>query len=256
MLLLIDIGNQHTKWAWAISPKLLRLAATTPTPTIPSALPKILPQAPAPISAIVVASVVPAATNLLRSSLNSWAASVPLYTLDYTSFRRVMPTEVKPTIEPGADRLANALALRELHKLPACSLDAGSALTLEVVDARGCFISGAIAPGAALQLAALQQGTSQLARITQLPAKTPRRGATTADAMAIGIRVGLAGAACALIHHAASLLKQPPATIVLSGGDAPLLLPALKQSFPSVKHDPLLPLRGLACFYTLLNPTH
>jgi len=255
MFLLIDIGNQHTKWAWAHSPKMLRLAATTPTPEIPSALPKILQQAPAYIRAVVIASVVPDASHLLRSSLNTWAGSLPVHTLDYTTFCRVMPTEVKPTIEPGADRLANALALRELHTLPACALDAGSALTLEIVDARGSFIGGAIAPGAALQLAALQQGTSQLARITHLPKQTPRRGATTADAMAIGIRVGLAGAACALIHHAASLLKQPPATIVVSGGDAALLLPALKKSFPSVKHDPLLPLRGLACFYTFLNPS-
>lgn len=251
MLLLLDIGNHHTKCAWARSPKSLRLAATTPTHNLTTALLNLLKQAPAHIRAIVVASVVPDATTLLRKKLSSIDSSLPLHILDYNSFRRVMRTTVKPLIEPGADRLANALALRELHQLPACALDAGSALTLEIVDPNGCFIGGAIAPGAALQLAALQQGTSQLGLISALPKKTPQRGTTTAAAMAIGIRSGLAGAACALIEHAATLLTQPPASIVVTGGDAALIFPALRAKFANVRHDPLLLLRGLACFYRL-----
>lgn len=251
MLLLLDIGNHHTKCAWARDPKNLRLAATTPTRDLAAALPKLLKHAPAQTRAIVLASVVPDATNLLRKKLGAIASSLPLHILDYNSFRRVMRTTVKPHIEPGADRLANALALRELHQLPACALDAGSALTLEIVDANGCFIGGAIAPGAALQLAALQHGTSQLGHIAALPSKTPRYGTTTAAAMAIGIRTGLAGAACALIAHAATLLKQPPATIVVCGGDAQLILPALRAKFSNVLYNPLLPLCGLACFYRL-----
>lgn len=251
MIFLIDIGNHLTKCAWARSPKSLRLAATTPTRDLATALPKILHHAPTYIRAIVAASVVPDATNLLRKKLSAIASSLPLHILDYNSFRRVMRTTVKPHIEPGADRLANALALRELHQLPACALDAGSALTLEIVDPNGCFIGGAIAPGAALQLAVLQQRTSQLGRIAKLPSKTPRHGTTTAAAMAIGIRTGLAGAACALIEHAATLLKQPPATIVVTGGDAQLILPALRAKYSNIHHDPLLPLRGLACFHHL-----
>lgn len=252
MLLLIDIGNHSTKCALACSPKSLRLAATLPTSELANTFPKFLAKAPASLRAVVLASVVTEATPLVRKTLKVTYPSLPLHILDYNAFRRVMRTSVKPHIEPGADRLANALALRELFQLPACSLDVGSALTLEIVDAHGCFIGGAIMPGAALQLAALQRGTSQLRLIPQLPARTPRRGTTTAAAMAIGIRLGLAGAACALAEHAASLLKQPLSTIVVTGGDAQLILPALRAKFSNARRDPLLSLRGLACFYTLL----
>ncbi len=249
MLLLVDIGNQQTKWAWAHGPRTVRVAATTPTGELHKALLKILSRAPCVPHAVVACSVVPEATAALRNAVRNLAGSLQLFILDYAGFCRVMRTSVKPQIEPGADRLANALALRELYTLPACALDAGSALTLEIVDARGCFIGGAIAPGAALQLAALQQGTSQLGRIERLPRATPQRGTTTAAAMAIGIRAGLAGAACAFVEHVTAQLKQPPATIVVSGGDARLLLSGLRKRFAAVRHDPLLPLRGLACYY-------
>ncbi|MCX7847900.1 MAG: type III pantothenate kinase [bacterium] len=253
-LLLLDIGNQFTKAAWAPSPKRLRPLPPIPTPTFPARLPDLLAHAPAPPRAIALASVVPDITSTIQNSLLSLPSPPPLLILNYTSFSRLMPSRVKPPLEPGPDRLANALALRTLYSLPACAIDLGSALTLEIVDRRGAFVSGAIAPGPNLQLAALHLGTAQLRAVTALLPSIPRRGTSTQAAITIGVRLGLIATARALIDHASSVLRHSPASIVLTGGDAHLLLPALRRSFPKLIHDPLLTLRGLAIFAAALSP--
>jgi pantothenate kinase type III len=62
----------------------------------------------------------------------------------------------------GADRLANATAAHRLSGGAAVVVDLGSALTLDVADATGAFIGGAIAPGLRMAAGALHTFTASL----------------------------------------------------------------------------------------------
>ena len=136
MKMLIDIGNSQTKWAvgWTLAAITLCRATTTSrrAATAVAALRALARHGPP--SAIVIGSVVPDVTAVVRAAARSLYPRAKIVVPCYRDFTRRMLVEVLPRIEPGVDRLANALALRELHGLPACAIDAGTAITLEVVD--------------------------------------------------------------------------------------------------------------------------
>lgn len=139
-------------------------------------------------SADIVAcvSVCPAAEKKLRHrSLRKMGRDFPpAVTLDVDR-----PSEV------GMDRLANAAAGHALAGGACVVVDLGTAITFDVVDRRGAFVGGVIAPGVGLGARALADHTALLPRVK--PAK-PRRtvGRNTVD----NIRSGLYWAAAGLIE--------------------------------------------------------
>ncbi|MCX7001774.1 MAG: type III pantothenate kinase, partial [bacterium] len=195
-----------------------------------------------PPSAIVIGSVVPDVTALVQAAARSLYPRVKIVVPGYRDFTRRMLVEVRPRIEPGVDRLANALALRELHGLPACAIDVGTAITLEVVDRRGAFVGGAILPGVALQYAALAQGTAQVrvargrnggmgdwslvnghwslaeARAMNEACRGVMPGRDTAGALAFGIERGVQWALAGLVQDVACALGEPLRGVVVTGG--------------------------------------
>lgn len=62
----------------------------------------------------------------------------------------------------GADRLCNAAAAWAASLAPALVIDAGTAVTVDLVDAGGVYRGGAILPGQSLTLRALGAGAEQL----------------------------------------------------------------------------------------------
>ncbi len=88
----------------------------------------------------------------------------------------------------GADRLAVALALQPG---PAVAVDAGTAVTIEVVDCSGRYAGGFIAPGPAAGLAGLAQATAQLphldAQAAPLLPGTSTRAALLAGAWGLAV---------------------------------------------------------------------
>lgn len=106
--------------------------------------------------------------------------------------------------------------------------DAGTALSLTLVDARGAFAGGRLMAGARLQLAALSTATAQLPALA-LPEKSDQLDpwpVATAAAMTTGCLWGLAAA---IAQAVTALPGAPPAGLWLTGGDAPLLAPLLAE---------------------------
>lgn len=92
----------------------------------------------------------------------------------------------------GPDRLAAASAAWADAKRACAAITVGTAVTLSVVNGRGEFVGGLIAPGLRLQARALHAGTALL------PEVEPRRmrsvvGRDTRDAIAAGISFGVEG---------------------------------------------------------------
>ena len=165
----------------------------------------------------------------------------------------LIPVKVKPVIPPGTDRLANAYAISKMSLLPACSVDAGSAVTVEVVDSRGRFIGGTIAPGEQLQLSALHSETSELHRAPPLPRKTPAIGTDTAEAIAAGIRTGIAWGVYGILHEINNELQGTMKHIIVTGGSGRRICSFLKGRFESVVYEKDLTLQGILLAYKALR---
>lgn len=64
----------------------------------------------------------------------------------------------------GIDRWLAALGAFHLaNRQPVCVIDAGTALTVDIVDHNGCHLGGMIAPGLSLMIESLTHRTAQLA---------------------------------------------------------------------------------------------
>ena len=123
-------------------------------------------------------------------------------------------------------------------------VDAGTALTVDAIDAKGTFLGGAIAPGLRLGLNALSAGTSFLPQV-ELAATTPLLGKNTTDGLGAGALHGSAALVEGLCARMAAALDTPVA-LFLTGGDSPLLQPHIAAVHIC---DPDLVLRGLALAY-------
>ncbi|HKI36773.1 MAG TPA: type III pantothenate kinase [Gemmataceae bacterium] len=127
----------------------------------------------------------------------------------------------------GIDRLLNAVAANA-HKSPECPaviVDAGSAVTVDLVDQTGAFRGGAIMPGLRLMAHALHDHTALLPRI-EVPREAPALpGTSTAAAVAAGVFYAWAGGVSTLVHDYMADWEYPD--VFLTGGDGPLLASAL-----------------------------
>ncbi|MBI3407743.1 MAG: type III pantothenate kinase [Planctomycetes bacterium] len=127
----------------------------------------------------------------------------------------------------GLDRLLDAVAVnsRRAEGQPAVIVDAGSAVTVDLVDEAGVFQGGAIFPGLRLMGRALHVGTAVLPEIrVQKPSDPP--GKFTEEAIATGIFHAAAGGIMSLVKCFQSQRKGP-LPVFLGGGDGRLFQPYL-----------------------------
>lgn len=229
-VLLVDAGNSRIKWgvhadgAWR---------ERGWTPSAEPALERQWAALPAPRE-IVVANVAGAvAAESIRAACRRWRTP--------PRFVRAVRTQCGvsngyATAESlGADRWSALIAARRLCPGDAVLVvQAGTAVTVDSLDASGRFPGGLILPGLNLMLAALERNTAGL---SHQPGNIVPFPACTADAMYSGAADAIAGA----IER--SFRRLAGATVcLLAGGDADILLPLL--GIPARKHDNLV-LEGL-----------
>ncbi len=136
-----------------------------------------------------------------------------------------IPLEVAAPQEVGPDRLANATwAARTYPGRAAVVVDAGTAITFDVVDARGAFVGGLIAPGLRLGARALASGTARLPEVEPLAEPPPVLGGRTREAIEGGLLWGAIGLITEATARIAAALGEAP-EVVATGGDAARLAP-------------------------------
>ncbi len=125
----------------------------------------------------------------------------------------------------GIDRVFGALAARSLVPpgTPAVTVDVGTAVTVNLVDAAGVFRGGAIFPGPRLMGLALHQYTAKLPLVELTGPSSGRQPATnTTAAIRLGIESAVVGGVNALISDCADAVSVPPRVFVTGGGAAVL----------------------------------
>lgn len=132
----------------------------------------------------------------------------------------------------GVDRLLNAVAVKAIYPpgQPAIIVDAGSAVTVDLLHEEGSFAGGAIFPGLRLMALAMREHTAALPLVDAgepIPDGPP--GKTTEAAMKLGILHAVAGGIDAVIRETASRCSSAP-YLYLTGGDMTPQLAGLLQS--------------------------
>jgi len=141
----------------------------------------------------------------------------------------------------GPDRLANALAAQKLFGAPVVVVDFGTAVTFDVVDRRGKYVGGIIAPGISAMTDYLHEKTALLPRIKIRPIRGSI-GKSTESAMLIGAVHGYRGLVRELINNLQKELKTSRLPVIATGGFARLIAGNLPE-ITAVK--PRLTLDGL-----------
>jgi type III pantothenate kinase len=233
----VDVGNTRTKWGRAPAG---RVAAVASPADEPAAWQALFDRWKLDASwRWLVSGVHPARRDALVEWVRPRAAHIQV--LD--SYRRLpLFVHVDQPEVVGIDRLLDAVAAntRRPAGSSAIIVDAGSAITVDLVDETGAFRGGAILPGLRLMARALHDHTAKLPVVDVRPVAPP--GTSTVTAIQTGILHAAVGGVERLI---AAYRGQRPGgafEVFFTGGDAPLLAGLVSQR---VQLWPEMTLEGL-----------
>lgn len=228
--LLIDISNSFTKLAFSSTERVERGSRIPTRDLSQAAVQKLVQQRE--VRGVVVSSVVPAKDALVRRA----AAGTRVLFIDAQSKLGVGVDYPQPNTI-GADRLANAAAVAQLYGKPAIVVDFGTAVTFDVVSAKGDYIGGVIAPGLESMTSFLFQRTALLPKLT-LHEPAHAIGKTTRAAMLSGAVYGYRGLVREIIAQIAREgFPTRKVRVVATGGYAELIarrLPEIEAVHPSL----------------------
>src|SRR5262245_315507 len=121
----------------------------------------------APVAEAVYASVRPERDRALERVVKAaWGVAPRRMGRDFPAAIRNRTRRPKQT---GADRLANAVAAWRRCRAACVVVDLGTAITVDIVNGKGEFVGGAIAPGLAAMARALHDRTSRLPLVPPRP---------------------------------------------------------------------------------------
>jgi type III pantothenate kinase len=177
----------------------------------------------------LVSSVHAGACQLLKQSLLNRGATSQFRIVSWRDLPRKPRVDFPEKV--GTDRLlASHAAWLELPKRLTAEpssvivVQAGTAVTIDCVDASGVFQGGAIMPGLGLSLQLLAAGTDKLPwvanhMVSELPVLP---GRNTSEAISAGVHAALVGGVGYAIHRYRDQLGAST-PVVISGGDGAIL---------------------------------
>jgi type III pantothenate kinase len=173
------------------------------------------------VNGIVIGSVVPPLTFSFNELVERYFNQEPLFVSSKINIG--LPITIDQPEQAGADRLANAAAVKALHGGgPAIVVDFGTATNFDIVSADNEYIGGALAPGVNVAADAL---VSRAARLHKVELQPPPNaiGRNTIHAMQSGIFWGYIGLVEGLVKRIRESLQAPQAKVIATGGLAPLI---------------------------------
>ena len=230
MLLTIDIGNTNItlglydgderKHAWRLATVHNRMPDEYGLQML-----GLLEHAKCPVEQIhgcALASVVPPLTGTFLQACKRYLGQDPLV-IDAGVKTGLSIRYEDPKHALGADRVADAVAVRQLYGTPACVVDFGTATTFDAISAEGEYLGGAIAPGIGVAADALFMRAAKLPRV-ELAHPQAAIGRNTVTAIQSGLIYGFVG----LVEGMVARFKQElgaDTKVVGTGGLADLIAP-------------------------------
>ncbi|MGB2256326.1 MAG: type III pantothenate kinase [Spongiibacter marinus] len=235
VVLELDIGNSSAKWR-VLAPERLaggRIVLTD------SALRMLLDEHQ--ISAIRVGSVAGKEVEDMVSDV-ARSFAIPCYFARSQPISCGLTNSYQDPSKMGVDRWLAMLAAWRLVQSEVIVVDAGTALTIDLIDRNGCHSGGYILPGRKLILESLT-GSTERVRYEGVPDPSIAPGVTTAECVEHGSWLSLLSAIRGVVADCCQLSGGMP-RVVLTGGDAPSLMRLAGDSDWQLKEE--LVLDGLA----------
>ncbi len=234
--LAIDIGNTRLKWAQYSAPQpgatLLSQGAVF-LETIDTLADKEWRTLPAPGSVLGCVVAGEGVKRRVEEQLEIWDVE-PRWVASGTSACGVTNRYDHPS-RLGVDRWVALIGAR--HRVlalgsprPALVVMVGTAVTVDALDASGCFLGGLILPGFGLMLRALEMGTAGLKAPTGDAVDFPTN---TSDALMSGGADAIAGAVERMHRKLLARTGEPP-LLMMTGGAAVKLAPITHLPFETI----------------------
>ncbi len=244
----VGVGNTSVQFAQfdTIAPNSIPVPDWHHSVPVDSTLSKIeLPDAPASNCRWVVASVnQEAAQQVERWAKSNWQPA------SYESLARTdfpITINIRQPDRVGRDRIAAAVAVNQVRTPDRSILfvDAGTAITVNAINAEGHFVGGAILPGTLIASRALNTWTEQLPCVSvdwRRETSSPEPiGNSTEAALESGIYWSAIGAVRELVQHMSHKMGDNP-PLFITGGFGQHLAQHIKEA----QHVPHLVVAGIA----------
>lgn len=197
------------------------------------------------IKGVIIATVVPRALHNLEVLAEKYFGTTPIIA-GQGKAQWGFALDVDEPQNVGADRAVNMIAAHERHAGDMIIIDFGTATTFDVIDFRGAYKGGIIAPGINLSLDALVTAAAKLPRIAiEAPASNSVIGRNTVDQMHIGIYWGYIAMVEGLVARTKAEIGRP-AKVIATGGLA-VLFERHTNVFDGIEPD--LTIQGLALLW-------
>ena len=235
-MLLIDAGNTRIKYGLRDRGSLSTVTAIATEAAAPPADWQSL----APPSRVAISNVAGAA---VAAKLAAWVNAAWSLEPDFVVVRRSaagVVTRYEDVEQLGVDRWLAVLAGYQISAGAVGIIDAGTAITVDIVDRSGVHLGGSISPGLSLMVDSLTRNTARL-RLDSIE-RTDSVATNTAAAISMGCIDAVVGGIEGIRHKAQELLGIEPRWII-TGGEAPKVMEICTVEF---EHVPDLVLRGLA----------
>ena len=242
----VDVGNTRIKWGRCAENRVVEMVSL-PHDDEAGWRQQLMDWKIAPATTWALSGAQPAQ----RDKLRDWLVGQVQKVIVIDSHRQV-PVEVavEHPEKVGMDRLLNAAAFSAVRPPDTAGviIDAGTAVTVDYVDAAGAFRGGAILPGRHLMAKALHDHTALLPLLDKFacapgPAQSTLLSApalNTLAAMSTGITEAVLGGIERLVKGYSAQTKGP-CEVFLTGGDSVL---ADFLTMP-VRHWPEMTLEGI-----------
>jgi type III pantothenate kinase len=198
----------------------------------------------ADVAGVIVSSVVPKLTVAYEQIAQFVTGNPPM--IVGPGLKTGMPIRYDNPHEVGADRIVNGVAAHHAYGGPVVVVDFGTATTIDVIDAHGAYLGGAIAPGVETSAEAL---FSKAARLSKVDLEAPDKviGTNTRESLQAGLLLGEAAMVDGLVRRVWGELGTE--TPVIATGGLAVSMAVLCDTVTAVEPD--LTLRGLMLIYEL-----
>ncbi|MGZ8094677.1 MAG: type III pantothenate kinase [Methylosarcina sp.] len=235
MNLLVDIGNTRLKWGVTAEGRVVSGASLVNSQISRNQLVELW-QEFSPRSIAVSCVSAEKIAELVRATAFELWPDVKIIRVTSQAYALGIANAYSQPEKLGVDRWLSLIAAYRHYHLPACIVDCGTAITVDLMDDQGRHQGGMICPGLRLMKKSLAENTEAL------KFDDARHDLGPANYTEAAIYSGVLTAAIGLIEHV--FAGQPDdSLLILTGGDAELIADHLV--YESVI-DPDLVLRGLA----------
>jgi type III pantothenate kinase len=190
------------------------------------------------IHGIVISSVVPPLMFAVERMCEKYFHLKPLVV--GPGVKTGLPILMENPREVGADRIVNAVAAIEKYGPPLIIVDFGTATTFCVINEKGQYLGGPIAPGIGISAEALFMKAAKLPRI-EVVRPSSVIGRNTVTCIQSGVYYGFIGQVDGIVQRIRRELNLP-FRVIATGGFAKLIAP---DSYTIDEVDPFLTLQGL-----------